>query len=1037
MNKICFLKSVLTSVLALLCFSNVFFYSVISVNAEITHDKIKNADQKILYSEEKRDLIDWSYVKHLDLMIGREALDSGFVETLRFNNGYIDSIEEMMFEDYIPARVWERDKGPGAAYVMTFLFPSAGKVLSSYSGSSDFFCSYDPSPELMAHLFCVTRAIRKRQDFELQRHNFIKLALKGVSAGHRCSMKRKLNGFLKALKEMIEKQELNDKVFPEYTTEKILLAFFVDHFNDVTDAERFYNELLTLMIGPSDEKQIDVVNDLKKMFLNKHFNSAFKTCFDKIGKPLQTGESYLINYQVDKANFVGRGELVPTFSNCVETSIRNIFNLLLYDSEKNDFLFREELSSDDVTYIESLKNAIENLNPIDLKNKREMLRLFYAVQNPDESTNGNNFFSNLWSFTLSNIGDENLEGLYPLRYAKEKNELCSGLLNVLKACWNLTFLLNEKNVMPLVALKQEIDDIEKFLLESSIEVEVVEPILKSAFEKVFSLVNSKYAINIEIENLRVETCKRLINVKDFFGDVCVSVSERQTNRKLFDFSIIQNNGHSQVDYSKENELLPIGEFLNRDEENETVNSKKFYDVVTILILYREIFDDTFFNIEPFCIEIMKEPVVLEYSNDIIMQRRVDREKIKLTLYSAIFDRIKEVGLGRDFIACYCDNFDGNSKKIQVVEDNQRDWVQKRRFITTLVTKQCDLNDFVNDCMGYDFYEQVGGKTIFSKAIESMSDSQFDLFVNGNKVNKDFFIDHFNEIVAYDDNEECNAFEYAVKLNKWTKAKILISLLSYVSPYNYNFKSGNERFNVIGWLLKEKRLDILEENKAKFDFSVVVCKTQTGEEYSGYDYISKLGDEELKNRIDPNSDIRKRICNDAKIDIEDIKKLSSKELFQVPQINLDKPRKSMMAFVIEKLDIDDFKKILDCVEGQCLIRDKVYYYGNNGNGFDYGINSLVYALKSREFEKAEQILIRFGDVCNQYDLPFVEGETKYYSILGFLLKEKKYEIIKANKSKFEFNQLIVFEDCDTSERYTAKEFITQVLKDNNLIRELNI
>lgn len=269
------LKKALSFGLMSLSLANTFLSSAIHTHAAVTKDLIKNTQDDVLTEMSTANGVDWSYINHLNLIKGRKALDSGLIDKLRFNNGYINS---MTIKG--SARVWNKDDGPGFAYVMTYLFPSSGGDLSSTSNSIDFFSSCNPSPKLMANLFEVIHEIRENKLTNSLKGKFIDEAVKNEEGKSTKKQKRKkLNAFLNNLEIMIKDQE--QKVLPKYTTEKVLLAYFVDHFSNEDDVKNFYKSILqTISESKSnDETKESAIVGFRNMYDNINLIQNAKTCF--------------------------------------------------------------------------------------------------------------------------------------------------------------------------------------------------------------------------------------------------------------------------------------------------------------------------------------------------------------------------------------------------------------------------------------------------------------------------------------------------------------------------------------------------------------------------------------------------------------------------------------------------------------------------------------------------------------------------------------------------------------------------------------
>ena len=347
--------------------------------------------------------------------------------------------------------------------------------------------------------------------------------------------------------EVTEKTASDDRPLKQYTAENVLLAYFVKKFDTKEEVSEFYRALpeqIKLSENKTSEvTKEDVLSEVKKLhdMLEKAMpksNIPYDSTPLSNGRAIQTimGEDGLCYF--DKAK---------RFADCADTSIRHLVNLMTYNA--NDEKFHLPGSTCDITNqdLDELKDAYRQKNKVKHRSVKERLHMYYLYQNRQLANNGDELTRSLWNHVISNISSKD-KGMYDVVYMKEKNELSSGLVNVLKMYYNLVYALRDGQRCE--EAKSAIDKIISIINSSDKikEIDVVNA-LSDAFKKTLELFNDKYKLDIYIK--KAEAQKKfsygdLSNKPwmDVFGAVCVTV--RENNNDLFNFEIEQQIGHGSI-----------------------------------------------------------------------------------------------------------------------------------------------------------------------------------------------------------------------------------------------------------------------------------------------------------------------------------------------------------------------------------------------------------------------------------------------------------------------------------------------------------
>ena len=391
---------------------------------------------------------------------------------LRIYNGFTESIvfnPDPQNPDNFGTRKYTADEGRGSVYLMNFLFPSPSGELNTTSGSGSVECleKLNPTPEKIAQIlsalynYRIYRENGKSADdmsLEIERNRggmAQKLGFdkKNPNGGKsRGDYERKT--YMKIITEaryMIENQEKNgfslegeeNRIFPKYTTEKLILSYFVKKFDKDEDIKRFYAEITKQLNNkwtPIPNKKVT-----KEMFDGAKIKlettiQILNKCYQYEYSPYQedtpdNGLSYGIATPTD-----GKVSFLPNFADCADTAMRHVMNLLIYSQGKIDHPddpWANVLPADDSKKKELSKKLEEVLDVI--KNKKETqvnfytlkerLQMFFLYQKKVGVDAVDIVTRTLWEYAICNLTEPE-GGIGSVKYCKRGYELDTGYKNM-------------------------------------------------------------------------------------------------------------------------------------------------------------------------------------------------------------------------------------------------------------------------------------------------------------------------------------------------------------------------------------------------------------------------------------------------------------------------------------------------------------------------------------------------------------------------------------------------------------------------------
>ncbi len=484
---------------------------------------------------------------------------------LRLFNGDTESTTMRQTDsDDSVMRKYTADKGKGSVNVMNFLFPSPSGDLNTVAGSDSvqYLEKFNPTPERVAQVLSTLynyRIFREsgvpadnmnlekglNRDRMLSKLGFNQKNPK-VDGGKRNAEIKAYMDFITEARYMIENQEKNGfsddeevRILPKYTTERLIISFFLKHFNKEEDIKNFYDEI---------SRQLNDKNILKikkRVVTEKELNEARK----KLEETVQILKKYKRNEyspykeaakendrcQVIKVSTDGKISFSSkTFADCADTVARHVMNLLIYSQGKVDhpddpwanILPRKGSKEEEILKekLEKVKDAISvatngNQKEVTFYSLKDRLQMFFLHQR-DVGTDDNEnkiITRSLWEYAICNLKETDGE-IGPVKYCGEKiYELETGYKNMLALmCRCAKVLFPEKDV-------------------------------KAAYEKVLDCPDYE---NSEKLNLAIIAVFSLFNQynPDFATDekgIGISYSDLGG----LEFKICQNKGHGYIEHN--------------------------------------------------------------------------------------------------------------------------------------------------------------------------------------------------------------------------------------------------------------------------------------------------------------------------------------------------------------------------------------------------------------------------------------------------------------------------------------------------------
>ena len=410
---------------------------------------------------------------------------SGTTERFRFMNGDIGQIEVgEAGGDGVPRLDFKKYAGEGSANLMTSLFPSSTGELSTEGGFSKnhpFSKNCNPDPELMASIVAYLHNhvrttdekisaemldnnfnhLRKLEDLDKKKFeepndgkvyaffkNKLKLDFSSLEDLYRNQDKlNTLKFLLRNAQYMIENQEQNAKnpngILPQYTTERMLMCYFLNHFNTKEELGRFFKAAREKIIGETEvasENLKSFPNNLDRGEMTKKILSKVK-----MNKDCPYKSQLTENGSAKKV--VGNKFTSDKFQDCADTAIRHLVNLMGYNGENEWGFFLSDAQEKDLNNnMDNIRKAIDGNGDVKPESLKDRFQAFIAYQRKVGANDSSITTRSFWNAVVSNMNKNAGDDLFQVKYVqKNGNEVDTGYINMLKVTYNLLKSLGKIN----------------------------------------------------------------------------------------------------------------------------------------------------------------------------------------------------------------------------------------------------------------------------------------------------------------------------------------------------------------------------------------------------------------------------------------------------------------------------------------------------------------------------------------------------------------------------------------------------------------
>lgn len=373
--------------------------------------------------------------QHLNPLWGHLALDTGLMHNLRFYGSFTRGMDDR-------GRSFVKDRplkdGPDHTWeLIKMLFPSPAGALGTDSNANDnlgiALSTTAARAHVIAHLLRFADDVRKGAYGKNADFSSPKVAKDLKEELNRWLNKMKNNKFSNRARNRVLNlmaraisAEGQGKSYPKYFTETVLLSFYVKKSNHQGDIWQLFKSLnkafAPITIGSdilSHEKlltAVDLENIAKKLdggvrlSHEEVFNLLNRDLFYRQGFPYREGQPLIENAAISA--FLRKEQREDNglyFTDCVETSIRHLVNLVLFDADKQGF---------DLTRLRSgqLNQDVER---------------FYAKQTPSRTNDSSIDVRALWNRVVADLNSPSDPVV--IRYVKSfQNELDTGFINLVR-----------------------------------------------------------------------------------------------------------------------------------------------------------------------------------------------------------------------------------------------------------------------------------------------------------------------------------------------------------------------------------------------------------------------------------------------------------------------------------------------------------------------------------------------------------------------------------------------------------------------------
>ena len=487
---------------------------------------------------------------------------SGTTERFRFMNGDIGQIEVgEAGGDGVPRLDFKKYAGEGSANLMTSLFPSSTGELSTEGGFSKnhpLSKNCNPDPELMASIVAYLHNhvrttdekisaemldnnfnhLRKLEDLDKKKFekpndgkvyaffkNKLKLDFSSLEDLYRNQDKlNTLKFLLRNAQYMIENQEQNAKktnrILPQYTTERMLMCYFLNHFNTKEELGRFFKAAREKIIGETEvasENLKSFPNNLDRGEMTKKILSKVK-----MNKDCPYKSQLTENGSAKKV--VGNKFTSYTFQDCADTAIRHLVNLMGYNGENEWGFFLSDAQEKDLNNnMDNIRKAIDGNGDVKPESLKDRFQAFIAYQRKVGANDSSITTRSFWNAVVSNMNKNAGDDLFQVKYVqKNGNEVDTGYINMLKVTYNLLKSLGKIN-------NEDLKNSINALNEKTNGTE-----LQEVIGKLLNIFDAKAKVG-ELKNFVSKN-------REIYGEIEVSTKGKT-------FTISQEEGHACIEFN--------------------------------------------------------------------------------------------------------------------------------------------------------------------------------------------------------------------------------------------------------------------------------------------------------------------------------------------------------------------------------------------------------------------------------------------------------------------------------------------------------
>src|SRR3990167_3157304 len=308
--------------------------------------------------------------------LGMAALETGLVENIRFFGPFTHKF------DAEGQRAYHKDTSTDPLWkIVKILFPSTGGALTTDSGANTNLGRYVKNPKVIAILLQFTDDVRIGK-----KHNIDTVA--------------------KSIQDSIQEEEKEKSLFPKYTTEQIIEAFFVYKFDKQKDIQTLIEALPETMIdkdvtfskGEDPLTEKDVMGTIEKTTpydLDDIFTLGIRDIFYS-PTPYHEGVTPLSNGTCKVYNrATNTFDEKKTFADCGEITARHLANLILFNPETRAF---------DLTTIKAAQEKYKEATP-QFKRIQNFIE-FYEQQSPGLANAGDIDIRSSWNRVIGDLNED-------------------------------------------------------------------------------------------------------------------------------------------------------------------------------------------------------------------------------------------------------------------------------------------------------------------------------------------------------------------------------------------------------------------------------------------------------------------------------------------------------------------------------------------------------------------------------------------------------------------------------------------------------